>query len=305
MSRPRRSSGVDIAAYRKRYEAELAKAAAPKPRERAATAARTADKRPSAAARAKEIAAAPLDEDRLPDQVAELLATLRNREEPLTVRLAALRALAALDFLGPRFAPFRADYKQALRDVATDPAQELRENALELLAIDKDPYAQELLVEGLERPKDALLPEAKALQLLGYDDHAEIAPLIRRVYKRATGAAREEALRLLATDPQSERLFSRLLKDKSEKRSIRRISASGLQSLNPEAFERTARKIVVDDDDDNDIRATSLAALAHGREAREKPVDPKLVETVQELSGKTRSRAMRSASKRFLQSTEQ
>jgi hypothetical protein len=303
MSRPRKSDGIDIAQYRKRYEAELAKSA--EPPERTADAARPTDARPTAAARAKAIAAAPLDKDSLPEQVAELLATLRNREEPVTVRLAALRALAALDFLGPRFAPFRADYKQALRDVATDPAEELRENALELLAIDKDPYAQELLVAGLERPEAALVPDAKALQLLAYDDHAEIVPLARRVYKRSKGAAREEALRLLATDPKSERLFSRLLKDKSEKRSIRRISASGLQSLNPDAFERTARKIVADEDDDNDIRATSLAALAHGREARDKPVDPKLVATVQEVGDKTSSRAVRSASRRFLQSTEQ
>ena len=160
-------------------------------------------------------------------------------------------------------------------------------------------------MQGLKRPQDALVPEAKAIQLLGYDDHAEIVPLARRIYKRAKGAAREEALRVLATDPQSERLFTRLLKDKSEKRSIRRLSASGLQSLNPEAFERTARKIVADEDDDNDIRATALAALAHGREAREKPVDPKLVETVQKIGESTRSRALRSATRRFLQSTEQ
>jgi hypothetical protein len=149
------------------------------------------------------------------------------------------------------------------------------------------------------------VPEAKAIQLLGYDDHAEIVPLVRRVYKRATGAAREEALRVLATDPQSERLFTRLLKDKSEQRSVRGLSASGLQSLNPEAFDRTARKIVADEDDYNDIRATALAALAHGREAHEKPVDPKLVETVQKIGESTRSRALKSASRRFLQSTDQ
>ena len=303
MSRARKDQGIDIAAYRKRYEAELAKAAPPKPPRRAAARA-AAERPPSAAARAKELETAPFEEDRLPEQVAELLATLRNREEPRTVRLAALRALAALDFLGPRFAPYRADYKQALREVATDPEQELRENALELLAIDKDSYAQELLVKGLKRPKDAVVPEAKAIQLLGYDDHAEIVPLVRRVYKRAKGAAREEALRLLATDPQSERLFTRLLKDKSEQRNIRRISASGLQSLNPEAFERAARKIVADEDDDNAIRTTSLAALAHGRESREKPVDPKLVKTVQKVGETTSSRAVRSASRRFLQSTE-
>lgn len=295
---------MDVGEYRKRYEAELAKAAPPEPRRRAAKRAKAADEAASPTERVKAIAAAPLAEDDLAGQVVELLAALRNREEPLSVRTAALQALGALDFLGPRFAPFRADYTQALRALATDPERELRESALELLAIEKDPYAQELLVRGLRRRKDAVVSEAKAIQLLGYDDHAEIVPLVRRVYRRARGAAREEALRLLATDPQSEKLFTRLLKDKSEKRSIRRISASGLQSLNPEAFEKTARKIVADESDDDDIRATSLAALAHGREAREKPVDPKLVDTVQKLREKTRSRVMRSSIQRFLQSTE-
>ena len=98
---------------------------------------------------------------------------------------------------------------------------------------------------------------------------------------------------------------TRRLQDKSEKRSIRQLSASGLQSLNPDAFDKTARKIVADEDDYNDIRATTLAALAHGREARETPVDPKLVETVQKVGESTRSRSIRSAARRFLQSTEQ
>jgi hypothetical protein len=265
----------------------------------------TSARRPSASARARAIKSAALDEDRLTEQVSELLATLGDQDESSVVRQAALRALAALDFLGPRFAPFRADYKQALRAVATDPDEELRAHALELLAIDKDAYAQELLVQGLKQPKDALVSEAKAIQLLSYDDHAAVAPLVRRVYNRAKGPVREEALMFLATDPRSERLFTRLLNDKTEQRRIRRISASALQSLNPTAFERAARRIVVDEDDDIEVRATSLAALAHGRETREKPVDPKLVEAVEKVGQSTRSRAMRSASRRFLQSMEQ
>jgi len=272
---------MDVKRYRKQYEAELAKASAPDAGE-----------------------AESLDPEALAARVPELLGKLRDREQPLDERMAALQALGALDFLGPKFEPFRADYKQALREVATDPERKLRESALELLAIGKDPYAQQLLVRGLEEPDEAVVPEASAIQFLGYDDHAEVIPLVRRVYKRAKGAAREEALRLLATDPQSEKLLTRLLKDKSEKASIRSISASGLQSLNPEAFEKAARKIVADDGDYNEIRATSLAALAHGREAHDKPVDPKLVETVRELRGKTRSAAMRASAQRFLRSTE-
>ncbi len=229
---------------------------------------------------------------------------MRDRKEPVSVRTAALQALSALDFLGPRFEPYRSDYKQALRELTADPRSTLRESALELLAIHKDPYAQGLLVHSLEKPEEAVVSEAKAMQFLAYDDHAELVPLARRVYKRATGAAREEALRVLATDPSSVKLLRRLLTDKSETSSIRRLSASGLQSLDPEAFERTARKIVADDSDFSDIRATCLAALAHGRETHDRPADPKFVETVQKLTTQTRSSAVRASSKRFLRAVE-
>jgi hypothetical protein len=273
---------MDVAKYRERYEAELAKAAKSM----------------------EESAAAPLEAQNLEQQVEALLTTLRDPAAAVADRTAALEELAALDFLGPRFAPFRAAYKEALREVATDQPRELRVRALEPLAIDRDGYAQELLVQGLREPKKALVPEAKAIQLLGYDDHADVVPLAREVFERGSGPAREEALRVLATDPESEQLFDRLLKDKSEKRRIRQLSASGLQSLNPEAFDKTARKIVADEDDYNDIRATALTALAHGREARETPADPKLVETVQKAAESTSSRSIRSAARRFLQTTE-
>jgi hypothetical protein len=300
-------TAMDPEKYRKRYEARLAEAAPPTQpgRRRRATGAEATEAAETPAARANAIATVPLEEEDLPTRVPEVIATLRNREEPLRVRVAALQALAALDFLPERFEPFRAEYKQALRDVATDPEPELRESALELLAVEKDSYAQELLATGLRRPKEALVSEAKAIQFLGYDDHGEYVPLVREIYERARGAAREEALRVLATDPQSEQLFARLLKDKSETKSVRRLSASGLQSLNPDAFEKSARKIVADEDEDNDIRAASLAALAHGRETREKPADPKLVETVQKLSETTRSTALRASARRFLETTEE
>ena len=94
--------------------------------------------------------------------------------------------------------PWRKPLQEALRAVATDQQRELRAQALELLAIDSDAYAQELLMRGLREPKNALVPEAQAIQLLGYDDHAQVVPLVREVYERATGATREEALRVLA-----------------------------------------------------------------------------------------------------------
>jgi hypothetical protein len=258
----------------------------------------------AARAAAKADKAAQRDHDELAARVAELLATLLDRKQPVAARTEALQGLAALDFLGPRFDPFRADYKQALRTVATDRSATLREQALDLLALQKDPWAQDLLVNGLRQPDEAVVPEARAIQFLGYDDHhAEVVPLARELVKRSSGAAREEALRLLGSDPQSEPTFRRLMKDKSEKSSIRQLSASGLQSLNPELFEEEARKIVADDSDYNEIRATSLSALAHGRPPGAPPPDPKFVEKVGSMT--TRSPAVRASIDAYMRSTEE
>ena len=224
---------MDIERYRKRVEAELEKAAPAN--QRALRKARTqpAGEPTNPDVREAALSTAPLPAEDLTERVAALLSLLLDRKAPVAERAAALQALGALDFLGPRFEPFRADYKQALRQLATDPRATLREKALELLAIGKDPYAQELLVKSLENPDDAVVSEAKAMQLLAYDDHAELTPLAQKVYKRSTGAAREEALRMLATDPSSERLLTQLLKDKSETSSIRRISALGSAEPQP------------------------------------------------------------------------
>jgi hypothetical protein len=260
----------------------------------------------AAAARAagKAEKTAQREHDELAALVAELLAALLDRKQSVTARMEALQGLAALDFLGPRFDPFRADYKQALRTLATDPSAALRERSLDLLALQKDPWAQDLLVKGLRQPDEAAVSDARAIQFLGYDDHhADVVPLARELVKRSTGPAREEALRVLGSDPQSEPLFRRLMKDKSEKSSVRQLSASGLQSLNPELFEKEARKVVTDDSDYNEIRATSLSALAHGRPPGAPPPDPKFVQQVESIT--TRSPAVRASIDAYLRSTEE
>lgn len=267
-------AATDVDEYRKKYERELKKV------------------RPSGVR-----AAAPAAADRAA-QAPDLIAAAGDRTAPVKERLSALRALGELEFLGPRFSPFQADYLALLRALAVDPRATVRRTALERLALRKDPEGRQLLIRGLEKPAEALVPEAIALQFLGHDDHGEIVPLARKVYKRATGAAREEALRILAADPGSEAMLKRLLHDKTEGSGIRRLSASALQNLNPVAFEKSARRIVADDDDFNEIRATSLAALS--RQAPQVRPDAKFVDQVAALNARTRSPRMKSSSSRLL-----
>jgi hypothetical protein len=169
-----------------------------------------------------------------------------------------------------------------------------------VLAIEKDPEAQALLIKGLEDESAALVPPAVALQFLSYDDHGSYAPTVRKLVERTTDEqVRQEGLRLLATDPKSEKMFQGLLADKGEKSGVRRLSAVALQQMNPAKFEKVARAIVDDDDDFDEIRATSLSALTHVREFAKSRSDATLAAKADEL--KTGSKgALKSAAAQFL-----
>jgi hypothetical protein len=152
-----------------------------------------------------------------------MLNVLRNQDEPVKVRLAALQSLQAASFSVIAFQSCRTDYLASLRKIATDPDPELRQRALGLLARKKNGFAQKKLLEGLKDPDKALVPPEKALQLLSYDVHAEAYPLARAIVsKPPNNDAKREALRLLAADAASAPLFEKLLRDKKELRIGRR-----------------------------------------------------------------------------------
>lgn len=230
-----------------------------------------------------------------------MLKVLRNRDEPIKVRLAALQSLQAASFSVIAFESCRADYTAALREVAEDPDPELRQRALGLLARRKDGFAQKKLLEGLKSPAKALVSPEKALQLLSYDVHTGAYAAARTVLKKPPNDdARREALRLLAADAKSAPLFAKLLRDKKELREIRQISASALQTLEPKKFQQHARKILLDKSDYDDIKATSLVALEQFGDNEALGKDKALLQSVNRFkSGKTSAKYKQTA-RRFL-----
>src|SRR5215210_3695528 len=196
------------------------------------------------------------------DLIDSAIRLLRDSAEPAVVRLAALRVLQQSSFRPATFNPKRPEYLDALRTVIDDQDASLRQQALEILAQGKDEYAQRRLLEGLENPSQALVPPGKAVQLLGYDIHAEHYPILREMVRNPPSPeAKQGAVRLLAADPASKELLTDLLKDKGEVREVRNASAAALQSVAPEEFTEQAKQIVLDDDEYADLRATAIDAL--------------------------------------------
>jgi len=229
---------------------------------RAALSVATSGRRP-VRKRVAAMAQAPLAVCESDKDLQAMLNVLRSEDEPVKVRLAALQSLGAAAFSVIAFESCRGDYLAALRKVATDPKPELRQRVLGLLMREKDGFAQRKLLEGLKNPDKALVPPEKALQLLSYDVHAEAYAAARAIVSKPPNPdARREALRLLAADATAAPLFEKLLRDKKELREIRQISASALHALKPDRLQQVAREIVLDKSDYDDIKATSLMALA-------------------------------------------
>jgi hypothetical protein len=225
-----------------------------------------------------------------------MLNVLRNQDEPIEVRLAALQSLQAASFSVVAFESCRSDYIAALRKVATDPDPELRQRVLGILAREKDGYAAKMLLQGLKNEDKALVPPEKALQLLSYDIHAEAYPVARSIINKPPNEdARREALRLLAADAKSAPVFEKLLRDKGEKAEIRQISAAALQALKPDRLQENAREIVLDDSDYDDIKATSLTALTQFGNEEAVSKDETLKKRIGKIGTKGSAKVKRSA----------
>jgi hypothetical protein len=251
--------------------------------------------------RAAAFAEAPLAVCEKDEHLQATLAIVRNQQEPVEVRLAAMESLAAAAFSVIAFEPCRNDYIATLREVAQDPNQQIRETALGALAGEKDALAQKKLLEGLKSPDKALVPPEKALQLLSYDVHAESYSVARDIVQNPPNpAAKQEALRLLAADAASAPFFEKVLRDKDEMRENRQIAASALRALTPDKFQKHAREMLLDKSEFEDIQATSLTALGQFGDNEAVAKDTALLKSVDRLSDKAKSAKYKRSAKQFL-----
>jgi hypothetical protein len=220
------------------------------------------------------------------DNLQAILKVIRDENEPIEVRLAALQTLQAASFSVVTFESCRNDYIATLREVAKDKDLELRQRALGILARENDGFAQQELLEGLEHPEKALVPPEKALQLLSYDIHTEAYPIAHKIIKNPPNtSAKREALRLLAGDATAAPTFEEILRDKNETYEIRQISASALHAVDPEKLQENAREILLDKSETEEIQGLSLTALTQFGDAQKVSDDKPLLKRVSHLSG--------------------
>jgi hypothetical protein len=236
-----------------------------------------------------------------PDLIDRLLELLGDDDVSTELRDDILDRMVEISFRLPLFPAKRPDYLATLRSIVDVPDARLRRRVIGILAREKDEYVQRRLIDGLERRSKALVPAAKAIQFLGYDLHAEHFSLLRRIVEQPPSrAAKREAVRLLAADPASVDLLVTILRDKREHSEVRKVSATALQALAPDRFEAEARRIVLDDDEDEQLRAVCVSALALFTDPAALRQDDQLTRRVERLRSDSRSRLLRQATADYL-----
>jgi hypothetical protein len=242
-----------------------------------------------------------LEVDDQPEFIDTLLAYLGEAGNPPDRRLAVLNLLQEISFRMVGFPAKRPEYLAVLRSIIEDPDSKLRRVAIGILAREKDDYVQRRLVDGLEGTSRALVPAAKAIQFLAYDVHSEYFPIAQRTVENPPSqGAKVEAVRLLAADSSAKDLMVGILRDRSEKPEVKIAAAVALQSLDPEEFERQARRIVLDDAEDDQLRALSLNALTYFGNPATQSEDDELARRVESLNSQSRSRSVKKAAAGYL-----
>lgn len=230
-----------------------------------------------------------------------VLQLLEDKKAPADLRKEALRTIETISFTSPIFPSLKPDIIQVFRGLITDHEQEIRRDAIAYLAKSKDEFVQRALINGLQKPEEALVPEELAVHFLGYDIHAGIYPLLQEIVKKSSNNnSRSEALYLLAGDPLAKSLLLDIFNNRRERFDIRKNSLMALRHQSPTDFLDIAQKTVIDDQESENIRAISLNAISQYSGAAGK-IDKQFINQLEKTDLQSLSNELASGVRSFLE----
>jgi hypothetical protein len=232
-----------------------------------------------------------------PSAMKALLDVLGDNDDNASLRLHCLTVLQASTFQGTAFSRYSEQYTEALRAALSAKDERVREYAMDVLALRSDPYAQDLLIRGLEDPAAAAVSPVEAVRMLSYDTHGEHYEILREIAaSKDEPDLRNLALQALAADSSSANTFASIAADRDDDPDARATSAAALKSLAPKRFTNVARQVIGDDDDDDAVRATMLTALTNTSLKASRP----LVQEAQRIVKSDATEELRAAAGSYL-----
>lgn len=254
-----------------------------------------------AAARAESEAVDPRIEDGEID-VEEVEALIKRAENPkakVNDRLDAMEAINRVAFDKVAFQDYNAQYVRLLKQLRLDRSSKVRQAAFDRLSLSMDHDTRDMLQRSLSGEGDALVPDRLAASLLGLDDHASSRDVLRDAVKSRDKNVRKAALRGLSADTRSADLLEGIATDPREDVEMREAATISLKAASPKRFAKMAQKLAVDPRESDQIKAAAVASLAQAAEEIDEEDLETLFSELDEVSRRTRSRALKSSISRL------
>lgn len=220
------------------------------------------------------------------DVIKNLLRVLADTTETEALRKSVFDQMNVLSFSSRSFTALKSEYIEVLRKLLDDGSDELREKATVQLAIYKDEAVQNRLLDELKSQQASLVSPAKAIQLLAIDPHADYYPTVRELLQNpdTNDTVKIEAIHALAFDQESKPLIANIFNDRNQGNEVRMTSATAFQAAHPDNFAELAKPVILDDDEESEVRTASLNALMHFRDADKVFDDADFVNGVRNIS---------------------
>ena len=240
------------------------------------------------------------------EYIRDCLSILEDPTERLEIRKGVFTVLKVLSFGSTLFVSLRPEYMKILRSLLDEPDTNLREMAAEELAKDNDEFAQRRLLNGLTKQETPIVSDAKAIQLLAYDIHAEYYPVVRSLLQspESDDVTKLEAIHVLGNDPESKQLLVNMMLDKKQDTELRISTAAAVCSGHPQDFIQIAKTLALDESESDAMRTACLNALTlvHPTEKTALHEDQQFIEKVSRLHTLTKSPELKKISLRYLES---
>lgn len=194
----------------------------------------------------------------------EIISFIGDINQPDALRDSALSVIKTKSFSSPLYEALAPQFYEELKKIVTQDNAPLKTVALQNLAQEKDPFAQNKLIEGLENPTLQLVQPELAIQFLSYDIHTNIFPTLRRIVQNPPNfESKREAIRILSGDPSSSALLRNTLEDENENPEIRHASALSLQLQDPKEMEKISKNLILKKEVNPELKTALLNTLIH------------------------------------------
>ncbi|MEM7049333.1 MAG: tyrosinase family protein [Acidobacteriota bacterium] len=222
--------------------------------------------------------------------IENLLEILDDTSEPAEVRQAAMSQFRLFSLGGPAFREFRETVLPGLRNLIRDEDPEIAQEAIDLLAYQKDEFLQRELRDGLENPERALTTPFSAVHYLSLDPHDHLDLLRDIAGKSGEEEVRGLAIRALRSDTDSRDLLTELFQNKDLSSELREASAHALDSQNPDEFlEESIAAFKDDDEQDHRLLTVLLSKLTLSEDLSRIRQDTDLMRKLQERASQAKA----------------